>query len=790
MVTDGMGEDIDRRAVLRSMGVAGAAGVGGPVPGALGSRPVVPQDAHENLDRTPVVRGSTEQVLVIGADADATLELRRNGALVDSAAADRFGSHAFRGVDPGEGYTVVEVLNGDRTLASNVEVFGTDYVPPQQLYDDQTLPETQDGEIDYITVRDGTELACQVDLPAGEPPYPTVIIYDGYAPSVNDTFGGFLNAFGFAFVGVNKRGTQCSGGKFDLWERVQWLDGYDIVETVATQDWADKVGMIGASYSGYSQLYVAATQPPSLEAIAPGVPVGDFYRDVGWPGGMLNSRFAASWANNRDTENVAFTDDPGQGDVDERVQTDDLCYFNQLLRDQNRSTLGRLESTPYATEFYNSRSPWEILDRIDVPTLLMTAWQDDQVGSRATRLLERFDTDAPVHYIGINGHHQAMLAFIDDIRDFMEFYLTEEVPGGFEGPYEDALAEYQAEPYRIYWEMDQSETAPRPRFETSYSEWPPGETWTLYLQPDGSLAGDPPAVSDAHSSYEYVAPAESDQQLDRDAEDRLVWTADPAAEHVSFVSEPLGQDRVCVGSALAELWVRAERDDTDLQVDLIDVRPDGQEMYVQSGWLRASHRAEDESLAKPRRPWHTHLAADTQPMGSGFERLRVELFPFGHMFRAGSRVKIAVTNPGGTRDKWAFDVLDQPGTNDVAHSSAMSSRVELPLVANEVAPMRYPECGTVRHQPCRPSPAGPTEPDPLSGAVGPPRDVDGDGRYEIVSGGDYDEPTALDVQLLFERRNAVTERGDAWAFSFSGSQFDRVTVADLQALFDRVVDRR
>ena len=34
-------------------------------------------------------------------------------------------------------------------------------------------------------------------------------------------------------------------------------------------------------------------------------------------------------------------------------------------------------------------------------------------------------------------------------------------------------------------------------------------------------------------------------------------------------------------------------DDADVEVNLSEVRPDGQEMYVQSGWLRASHRALD-----------------------------------------------------------------------------------------------------------------------------------------------------------------------------------------------------
>jgi predicted acyl esterase len=45
------------------------------------------------------------------------------------------------------------------------------------------------------------------------------------------------------------RGTGCSGGAFDFFERLQSLDGYDLVETVARQPWVlhNRVGMAGIS---------------------------------------------------------------------------------------------------------------------------------------------------------------------------------------------------------------------------------------------------------------------------------------------------------------------------------------------------------------------------------------------------------------------------------------------------------------------------------------------------------------------------------------------------------------
>ena len=786
MSTDDRGQSktgVNRRSVLKTLGVAGAVGVGTGTTGAVDASQWFPSETH--VPELPHIRGSTEQVLVIGATAESTVSLRdSDDTELDSATTDEFGSYAFRDVEPGDEYSVVELDNGgEETLAESVEVFPEDYVPPQSLYDDQELDETPDDEVDYITMRDGTELACKVQFPSGDPPYPTLVVYDGYAPSVAPLLASEATLFGYATVGVNKRGTQCSGGKFDLWEFLQWLDGYDIVETVATQDWADGIGMLGASYGGYSQFYVAAPQPPSLDAISPGVPVGDFYRDVGWPGGMLNSQFAANWAERRDIENQPFTDDPGMGDVDERVHEDELCEFNQYLRAQNEPTLGRLEGTPYAEDFYESRSPWSFVHDIDVPTLLMVSWQDEQVGSRSARLLERFEGDHPVHFIGANGDHLVMLGFIEDIIAFFSFYLEGEVPRiGFDGPteYDDALAQYQEEPYKIYWEQSQGNSS---RAESTYAEWPPGETWELYLHPDGELGDAPPDVSESSSSYEYVAPPDTEQQLNRDGDGRLIWEQDSDDEHTSFVSQPLSEDHVLVGSGLAELWVSSSADNTDIQVDLIDVRPDGQEQYIQSGWLRASQRYEDETQAKDRRPWHTHLEEDEEDLADGFNQMRIEFHPFAHIFRAGSRVKLAVTNPGGTRDEWAFDVVDETATNEVAHSDAYPSKLELPRVPDQRAPVRsWSPCGDVRHQPCRESDAGEVVLPELVDGVRP-SDIDGDGLYEDLTGSGTIE--IADVQALFDGLSDPAVQESAWAFNFSGTDPSQVTIFDVQALFSR-----
>jgi len=78
---------------------------------------------------------------------------------------------------------------------------------------------------------------------------------------------------------------------------MQSIDGYDVIEAIAAQDWVYEhhVGMVGISYSGISQLFVAQTQPPNLAAITPISVIEDSYRSVVWPGGIYNNGFAMCW---------------------------------------------------------------------------------------------------------------------------------------------------------------------------------------------------------------------------------------------------------------------------------------------------------------------------------------------------------------------------------------------------------------------------------------------------------------------------------------------------------------
>ena len=103
-----------------------------------------------------------------------------------------------------------------------------DATPPESAYAAQKIG---DG-YGYLRTRDGTLLSMTVKLPgpADKGPYPTVIEYSGYSPAdpkspQPSTL--IASGLGYATVGINMRGTGCSGGAFDYFEQLQSTDGYD-----------------------------------------------------------------------------------------------------------------------------------------------------------------------------------------------------------------------------------------------------------------------------------------------------------------------------------------------------------------------------------------------------------------------------------------------------------------------------------------------------------------------------------------------------------------------------------
>jgi len=720
--------------------------------------PSVPAGADERVpaDRSGAaaipfsVGGSVEQVSVVGSRPHTKLRLiTHDGQTVGRGTADAAGSYLFRDVVPGEGYVVAQGTTA-KTTSPPVRVLAPSDTPSQSFYDGQALaPGYQ-----YLTTRDGTRLAVNVVLP-GPPeagPYPTVIEYSGYDPANpkgTQAASRIAQSLGYATVGINLRGTGCSGGAWRYFEPLQGLDGYDAVEIVAAQPWVlhHKVAMVGISYSGITQLFVAQTQPPHLAAITPLSVIADTYRGVLYPGGILNTGFAVPWAQDRQSD-AAPAPGGGQGWAKRRIAAGDTtCAANQALRRQSGDVLAQIRaSADDVSAKLDTLAPELFVDRIKVPTFLAGALQDEQTGGQWPAMIDHFAPGVPVRVTITNGTHAE--AFGPDVitrwAEFLDFYVARRIPSipaqaranaaaGYvrlvgtpvdlppdrfagETNFDAALARYEAErPIRVLFDNGAGGApgAPVPGFEASFDRWPvPGARATnFYFGPHGTLGRTLPTPSSGGTdTYRYdpaAMPATSHPSSDDDyfaALPNYKWKPLPDGLGVAYLTDPLEHSAVALGPVSADLWLQSTARDVDLEVVITEVRPDGKETYVQSGWLRASRRKLDASASTPLAPVPTYTRADRAPLPRDrFVKVRVPVFPISHAFRAGSRIRVVVQAPGGNRPRWAFAAIPAQGrvTNTIARTVAHPSRLVLPILEGLDVSTPLPACPALRGQPCR-----------------------------------------------------------------------------------------
>jgi predicted acyl esterase len=717
----------------------------------------------------PAAHGSVEQVYATGLPGGAKVVLfNAKGKKLATVPADEQGGVLFRKVKPGGGYRLRLASGGPKSAP--VRVLSAQSAPPSTDVYEQAIPSRGYG---YLTTRDGTQLAIDVHppqdvtqvvpglelptVPAGQTP--TLIEYSGYGyadPAGPENGIAILaNLMGFTVVDVNMRGTGCSGGAFDFFEPLQSLDGYDVVETIARQPWVlnHKVGMMGISYGGISQLFTAATQPPSLAAISP-MSVIDNTQTTLYPGGILNTGFAVEWAKERVHDALPASASGGQAWVNKRIQEgDETCRANQALHGEAVNLLKKIKANShYRPKVADPLAPITFVDRIDVPVFMACQWTDEQTGGHCPDLAEHLTGTGRKWFTFTNGTHVDSLdpATFDRWFDFLQLYVTQQAPifraaaiqaaapliyqeaMGIPGvtlppdpiqlqpTYQGALAAFEAQPQiRVLFDSGaggSSPGQPYPGFEQSFSQFPiPGtEARAWYLAPKGTLRSSPLRGRHADGfSWNPHALPKTDFSGDTAAGSGGLWTATPAyhweqspdGSAVSYLSDPLPEATTVIGAGAVRLWVRSSTPNVDLQATISEVRPDGVETFVQNGWVRGNERRLDPKKSTPLEPVLSLRKRDVKPLPRGrFVPVTIPLYYEGHAYRAGSRIRVTIAAPNGTQPIWSFDHA-QPKKGKarvaIAFSKKMPSRLLLPVVPGVAVPTGLPPCPGLRGEPCR-----------------------------------------------------------------------------------------
>lgn len=122
-----------------------------------------------------------------------------------------------------------------------------------------------------VPMRDGVTLSADIYRPAAPGRFPVILVrtpYDNGLAS-NRRAGKQWATLGYVYAVQDVRGRGDSDGEFYPLV-TEAKDGYDTIEWLARQPWSNgRIGTTGGSYLGWTQVYAAIENPPSLKAMVP-----------------------------------------------------------------------------------------------------------------------------------------------------------------------------------------------------------------------------------------------------------------------------------------------------------------------------------------------------------------------------------------------------------------------------------------------------------------------------------------------------------------------------------------
>ncbi|MDP2956669.1 MAG: CocE/NonD family hydrolase [Longimicrobiales bacterium] len=556
------------------------------------------------------------------------------------------------------------------------------YEPYHPLWPGQVSDSMYPVEIDPavpMTARDGTTLMSFVARPAGQGPFPVVMERTPYL-RVDTANGVFWASRGYLYVKQDVRGRGGSDGVLDM-NALQEQDGYDAVEWAAALPASSgKVGMVGRSNPGLYTWYAAIAQPPHLTTIAPVVATADPLRLVPYID-MVFSPTIVPW--------LCYT--AVRETLSDLSAVDLVPAFNHLpvIESAERAGCPRPQfwddwfDHQQEDDYWRSLSIEGRLDRVLVPVLGIAGWYDDARGN--LRNFVGLDT--------LPGHPFQRVVMDPGAHKGIDY-----VNGDF-GP--QARLDHRALQLRWFdhWlkGMDNGvdREPPLDLFIMGENRWRQEHEWplarTLFTRfyfhsggaanttaGDGTLDTIPPGA-EPEDAYTYD-PGDPTPYLMDARELELNINEDYAAVHAArqdalvYTTPPLAQATEITGPMTATLWAATDARDTDWNVMILQVRPDGSAWRIQDGVVRARFRDgfDRPSLLTPGEVY----------------RYDLDVWFTALVVPAGDRIRVVVTsaafpkydrnlNTGGDNER---DTTFVPARQRVLHDAEHPSHVTLPLI--------------------------------------------------------------------------------------------------------------
>lgn len=577
-----------------------------------------------------------------------------------------------------------------------------------------TEVEGQQREMGYITLKDGNKLSYIAYYPKKAGKIPVLVEYTPYGGGGFDLIRAQESlSHGYAYLGVDLRGTTCSTGEMPFFQGQQIADdGVQVIEFAGTRKWSNgAVGMIGNSYPGHNSIYVASRNPKYLKAIAPSALSSDLYSEVWRPGGMFAIGLASFWGYGGQSQLATGEMAPfgviqyaGVPSVANRAKWGDTVCDTTDANAKFEIAFDNVKNHPLRDEWWEPLHLANYVGTIEVPTIIFGGWQDTETqSSGAVHLFKHLKARHKQLVMqpgghGTGGREQSRIELFRWLDHFVKG-----VDNGVD----------REDPVKVHWEpllaKDPSaglygkHQSFKPSWTTTHRSWPPTDTHrqTLYFTPDHGLSPAKPGATanDGGRTYTSVIGTEL-------FGDNTQFALEPKASGVLTYRTPaLDRDLALLGFTQLQLFFSSSEKNTDLMFVLHDIDPKGNVTFIQRDYLRAALREIDPARSDTEELRRSFRVYEELEPGKVYEA-KLSIPPVGHLVRKGHYLEIAVMSPPqiGTPD-WGFVLKDEGARNTIYASDKYPSNITLTLTDPPAAVPPAPECGEIDQQPCRKPPS-------------------------------------------------------------------------------------
>ncbi len=537
---------------------------------------------------------------------------------------------------------------------------------------------TEDTAV-FMTTRDGAKLVSYVARPVGAGPFGVVLQRTPYTRILHPA-GRYWASRGYIFVAQHVRGRDISDGNDFGDYDTDVRDGYDAVEWAATLPGANgKVGLIGHSDEGRLAWYAAVSAPPHLAAIAPSAATGDPWRIVPYED-MVFSPINVAWAclmRERTLQDIA------ELDIGAAIMHLPLRDLPQQLGCGQVKLWDRWIAHPTLDAYWRAHAVTSNIANVRAPVLQISGWYDDSRGPiDYTNALNKVRGHPFMRLVMGPGAHKGVdyvagefgpQSRVDTRRlqlQWFDHYLLGKDNGVDKGPPVDIF---------VFGDNIWRKEVAWPLARAVATKWYFASRGTANTsEGDGVLDTLPPSGA-AVDTFTYD-PADPTPYLIDSRELETSLNEDFSALNASrkdalvFTSKALTKAVEVTGPMSATLWAATDARDTDWNVMLLDVFPDGHAERVQDGVARARFRKgfDKAVLLTPGK----------------VERYEIDVWFTSRVFAPGHKLRVSVSsalfpkydrnlNTGGNNETDnRFVVAHQRVLHDAAHPS----HIVLPVI--------------------------------------------------------------------------------------------------------------